>query len=119
MAVLRLWSMGLASSMRRGDALAFRAAGEMAKGFSRMCVFSNSLGSASSLMRVLGLYLSAFGAIPKGFSLTSAIPWFASRDVSGTDISLMRALAVGRVEDSIIYKQMEKILNVSLRIKYI
>jgi len=32
---------------------------------------------------------------------------------------LMRALAVGRVEDSIIYKQMEKILNVSLRIKYI
>jgi len=26
----------------------------------------------------------------------------------------MRALAVGRVEDSITYKQMEKILNVSL-----
>jgi len=60
------------------------------------------------LMRVLGLYLSAFGAIPKGFSLTSAIPWLASRDVSGTDISLMRALAVGRVED---IEQILKFMN--------
>ena len=81
--------MGFASSIILGDALALSAAGEIAKGFSRICVFSYSFGSANSLMRAVGRALSAFGDIENGFSFRSDSPTPFSRAVANSLVRLV------------------------------
>uniref|UniRef100_A0A1A9UWZ6 Uncharacterized protein n=1 Tax=Glossina austeni TaxID=7395 RepID=A0A1A9UWZ6_GLOAU len=80
--------LGLANSTIRGLAFAFRAVGEIANGFSRICLFSYSLGSASSLVRLLALWVRAVGETTNAFSLRSEGAALAVR--LGSDNSIVR-----------------------------
>uniref|UniRef100_A0A1B0FNW7 Uncharacterized protein n=1 Tax=Glossina morsitans morsitans TaxID=37546 RepID=A0A1B0FNW7_GLOMM len=83
---------GLANSIIRGLAFAFRAAGEIANGFSRICLFSYSFGSASSLVRLLALWVRAVGETTNAFSLRSEGAVLAVR--LGSDNSTVRLEAI-------------------------